>query len=80
MTITADLTTLPSFPGDRSLAGWDDRSEAALLDIRVFTRDAHTVTLIRRASLWDLIHSDGLGGVEFAMLHPEEVAPALSAL
>ena len=71
---------LPGFPGESELAGWVDHSEIQLRNVRVFTRGAWTVTLIKHPGLWDFIFSDGAGRVTFGIPQTEEIADAMRAL
>jgi hypothetical protein len=71
---------LPRFHGDDALPGWTDHSEIALRTVRVFTRGRLTATVIAHPGVWDVIVSDGAGGVEFHALMPWEIAATLRSL
>jgi quercetin dioxygenase-like cupin family protein len=71
---------LPRFAGEHELTGWADHSEIALRTVRVFTSGPLTATVIAHPGVWDLILSDGRGGVRFLTLDPAEIAPTLLAL
>jgi hypothetical protein len=75
--VSDDPYGLPRFPGDDALPGWTDHSEIALRTVRVFTRGARTATVIAHPGVWDVILSDGAGGVEFYVLQPDEIAELL---
>ena len=71
---------LPTFPGENALAGWTDHSDIATRNVRVFTRDSVTVTLIHHPGVWDFIVSNGAGSVDFAVYSTEKLAAAFTAL
>jgi hypothetical protein len=73
----ADPYGLPRFAGEESLAGWTDHSEIALRTVRVFTRGPLTATVISHPGVWDVIVSDGRGGVRFSAVPPDEVAAVI---
>ena len=76
----ADPYGLPRFPGEESLTSWTDHSDIATRTVRVFTFDRFTATMISHPGVWDLIVSDGRGGIEFRVMHPGEIADALHAI
>jgi hypothetical protein len=71
---------LPRFAGDDALAGWTDHSRIETRTVRVFTNGPLTATVISHPGVWDLIVSDGRGGVAFSVLPPDELAAALHSL
>jgi len=71
---------LPGFPGEGTLSGWIDHSDITLRNVRVFTCGTFTATLIHYPAQWDLIVSDGAGGIEYSLLRANEIAFALSVI
>ncbi|MCS5715573.1 hypothetical protein NVV95_13560 [Herbiconiux sp. CPCC 205716] len=80
VTDESDPYGLPRFAGEDTLTDWVDHSEIALRTVRVFTRGPLTATVIAHPGVWDLIVSDGRGGVEFHALPSTEIAGAMTAL
>jgi hypothetical protein len=71
---------LPRFTGEEYLLGWVDHSDIATRNVRVFTSGSLTVTLIQHVALWDVIVSDGAGGVWFSVFRTDTIAAAMDVI
>jgi hypothetical protein len=71
---------LPRFPGDDALTRWTDHSRIETRTLRVYTLGPLTATVIAHPGVWDVIVSDGRGGVTFSVMAPDEIAAALLSL
>jgi hypothetical protein len=71
---------LPTFYGEESLVGWTDHSLIQMRDVRIFTKGAVTVTLIRHPGLWDFIVTDGHGNVDCLTPQTEEISSLMNAI
>ena len=75
-----DPYDLPRFAGEDDLDGWVDRSRIETRTLRVFTRGPLTAFVVAHPGVWDVVVSDGAGGVEFAVRPSDEVADALRSV
>ena len=70
---------LPRIPDEDTLTRWEDRSDIAMRQVRIFSSGRLTATVIAHPGVWDLILSDGLGGVAIHAVASHEIAALLRA-